>query len=185
MDMPSGDVTALLAAWRGGDRAALDALTPVVHQELHRLARRHMNRERPGHTLQTTALVNEAYLRLVDERRIVWKDRAHFFAVAAQLMRFILVDHARARQRAKRGGDVPRISVHDDVAGDDPAFAMIPVDQALGKLAQLSPRQARIAELRLFAGLGLEELAEVLAVSVATVTRDWRLARAWLQRELG
>ena len=182
---PPGDVTRLLQAWRHGDKSALDALLPLVHEELRRLARRHMRRERPEHTLQTSALVNEAYVRLVDERHVDWRDRAHFFGVAAHLMRFVLVDYARRRAMAKRGGGaVPLVLDEAGVRADDPAFGLIAIDRALDKLAELDERQCRVAELKLFAGLNLVETAEVLSVSTATVTRDWRLARAWLQREL-
>lgn len=162
------EVTQLLAAWSNGDQAALDELMPLVYAELRRLARRYMNRESPGHTLQTTALVNEAYLRLVDAREVRWQNRAHFFAVAAQMMRRILVDFARSRQNLKRGGDVQQVSL----------------DEALSTLAALDPRQAQVVELRFFGGLSNEETAEVLKVSVGTVRRDWSLAQAWLYREL-
>jgi len=182
---PDGDVTRLLQAWRRGDKSALDALLPLVHEELRRLAKRHMRNERPDHTLQASGLVNEAYLRLIEERGVDWRDRAHFFGVAAHLMRFILVDYARRRAMAKRGGGAVPVTLDEQIVrADDPAFGLMAVDQALDKLAAMDERQSRVAELKLFAGLTLEETAEVLAVSTATVTRDWRLAKAWLQREL-
>jgi RNA polymerase sigma factor (TIGR02999 family) len=164
---------------------ALEKLTPLVYDELHRLARRYMGRERPGHTLQTTALVNEAYVRLVDWKNVQWQNRAHFFAVSAQIMRRILVDFARARDYAKRGGGARKVSL-DEAAmisggrGRD----LVALDEALNALARLDGRQSRVVELRFFGGLSLEEISEVLKVSVGTVRRDWSLARAWLYREL-
>jgi RNA polymerase sigma-70 factor (ECF subfamily) len=182
---PAQDVTELLVAWGEGDRSALDALVPLVYAELHRLARHYIRGERPGRTLQTTALVHEAYLRLIDASRVRWESRAHFFAVSAQLMRRILVDAARTRGARKRGGDVPRVSLDDgiDVAtarGDD----LVALDDALTVLAALDPRKERVVELRYFGGLTVEETAEALNVSVDTVMRDWKLARLWLHREL-
>jgi RNA polymerase sigma factor (TIGR02999 family) len=182
---PEQDVTALLMAWRQGDEQALGHLTTLVYDELHRLADRYMRGERAGHTLQTTALVNEAYIRLVDSSRVQWQNRVHFFAIAAQLMRRVLVDFARRRRYQKRGGDWRKITLAEgfDVAArvDDDLVA---VDEALQALANLDPRKAQVVELRFFAGLSLEETAEALQVSTDTVGRDWRAAKAWLTREL-
>jgi len=177
------DITRLLVAWNNGDEAALEELTPLVYEELHRLARRYMGRERSGHTLQTSALVNEAYLRLIDWKNVRWQNRAHFFAVSAQLMRRILVDFARANAYAKRGGGALHLDL-DEVAvvSPDPGTDIVALDEALTSLAALSPRQSQVVELRFFGGLSLEETAEVLKVSVGTVRRDWSLARAWLHR---
>jgi RNA polymerase sigma factor (TIGR02999 family) len=180
------NITQLLASWRDGDQAALDALTPMVHQELHRLASSYMAGERPGHVLQATALVNEAYLRLVDWRDVRWQNRAHFFGVAAQIMRRILVDVARTRDRAKRGAGQIHVSLSEaaDVPAG-PAIDLVALDDALKTLEAMNPRQSRVVELRFFGGLSLEEAAHVLDVSVGTVRRDWSLAQAWLFRELG
>lgn len=183
---PARDVTELLLAWGAGDHAALDALVPMVYAELHRLARIYMRGERQGRTLQTTALVNEAYLRLIDASRVRWQNRAHFLAVSAQLMRRILVDAARARGSLKRGGDVVRVPLDDELPvfserGDD----LVAVDEALTALAVVDRRKGQVVELRYFGGLSVEETAEVLKVSVDTVMRDWKLARLWLHRELG
>lgn len=181
-------ITQLLDDWSGGDRAALERLLPIVYGELRRLAKRELRRERAGHTLQPTALVHELYVRLVDQRRASWENRAQFFAVAAQLMRRILVDHARARVAAKRGGSSPRVSL--DEAGDAideaiaPAFEVLAVDRALTRLATLDPEQARIVELRFFSGLSVEETAHVLGRSPRTIKREWRLAKAWLYQHL-
>ncbi len=177
-------VTRLLQAWRDGDQAAFDELIPLIYDELRRLARGYLRRERPGHTLQTSALINEAYLRLVDQQA-VWRNRAHFYGVAAQLMRRILVDHARAQQMAKRGGERQRVTL-DDVAEmpDAKATDLMALDEALIALAERDPRQGRIVELRYFGGLTIEETAEALGVSHATVEREWAMARAWLRREL-
>ncbi|HZO83601.1 MAG TPA: sigma-70 family RNA polymerase sigma factor [Verrucomicrobiae bacterium] len=179
------EVTQLLVAWNQGDQAALDALSPLINQELHRLAKRYMADERQGHLLQPTALVNEAWLRLIDWRNVEWQNRAHFFGLAAQIMRRILVDFARAQQSEKRGGDEIQVSLSEaaDVAQERSA-GLVVLDDALQTLEQLDPRQARVVELRYFAGLSLEETAEALKVSVGTVRRDWSLARAWLFREL-
>lgn len=180
------NITQLLASWSNGDAAALEALTPMVHEELHRLAARYMAGERPGHVLQATALVNEAYLRLVDWRDVRWQNRAHFFGVAAQIMRRILVDVARTRDRAKRGRGQIHVSLSE--AADVPsgqAIDLVALDDALKTLEALNPRQSRVVELRFFGGLSLEEAAHVLGVSVGTVRRDWSLAQAWLFRELG
>lgn len=186
MSAESGhNVTELLLAWGRGDNRALDRLTPLIYDELHRLAQRLMGRERPGHTLQTTALVNEAYLKLVDSSRVRWQNRAHFFAVAAQLMRRILVDFARSRQYQKRGGEWQQVALDDGLAisaGREPD--LVALDAALQGLAKMDPRKAQVVELRFFGGLSLEETAEVLKVSTNTVGRDWNTAKAWLRREL-
>lgn len=179
------DVTALLMAWGNGDEHALSLLTPLVYQELHRLAGVYMGRERAGHTLQTTALVNEAYIRLVDCSRVRWRNRAHFFAVSAQLMRRILVDFARNRRCQKRGGEWPHVTLDEGLGTATSLDSnFVALDEALQGLAKLDPRKARMVELRFFGGLSLEETAEVLQVSTDTVGRDWRAARAWLMREL-
>lgn len=184
---PSEDanVTGLLIAWGDGDRGAGEALAPILERELHRVAERYMAGERGGHVLQATALVNEAWLRLIDWKNVQWQNRAHFFGVAAQMMRRILVDCARARQTGKRGGDALQVSLSaaDGVPFSEPSD-FLALDEALAALEKLSPRQSRTVELRFFAGLSLEETAEVLGVSVASVRRDWDLARAWLFREL-
>jgi RNA polymerase sigma factor (TIGR02999 family) len=184
-DAPSQEITQLLLAWGAGDAKALEQLMPLVLDELRSLARGYMNRQRPGHTLQTSALVNEAYLRLVDSSRVQWKSRAHFFAVSAQLMRRVLVDFARARQNLKRGGGARKVSLDEAlVVASGQGEELIALDDALTTLAALNPRQSRIVELRYFGGLSEEETAEALGVSVRTVRRDWSLARAWLYREL-
>ena len=181
----SANVTQLLVAWSGGDAAALDTIAPVIQHELHRLAARQMAGERPGHTLQPTALVNEAYVRLVNWKEMPWQNRAHFFGTAAQIMRRVLVDMARTRRRAKRGRGQLHVSLSE--AERQPAEAradLLQLDEALRALEAIDPRKSRVVELRYFAGLGLEEAALVLDVSVATVRRDWSMARAWLYREL-
>ncbi len=186
MNAPSThEVTQLLVAWSHGDVAALDQLTPFVHAELHHLAKRYMAGERQGHILQTTALVNEAYLRLIEWRNVEWQSRAQFFGLAAQIMRRILVDFARARQREKRGGDALQVSLSEatNVALEQRAD-LVALDDAMRALEKLHLRQARVVELRFFAGLSLEETAETLKVSLTTVRRDWSLAEAWLFREL-
>jgi RNA polymerase sigma-70 factor (ECF subfamily) len=178
------EVSSLLRAWSGGDPRALARLTPIVYDELHRLARRYMKRERPGHSLQTTALVNEAYTRLVDYKRMQWQDRAHFFAVSAQLMRRILVEHAR-RHNLKRGGGVQHVSLDEaTIVGGDGDMDLVALDDAMNALARLDPRKVQVVEMRFFGGLSVEETAEVLKVSSVTVKRDWRAARTWLYREL-
>jgi RNA polymerase sigma-70 factor, ECF subfamily len=183
-DATSGEATELLRAWRNGDRSALDRLMPIVHQELRRLARRYLARERPGHSLQTTALVNEAYMRLVDYTRIEWQDRAHFLAVSAQLMRRILVEYAR-RHNLKRGGDVQHVSLEEAAAvSANRARELIALDEALEELTRIDPRKVRVVELRFFGGLSVEEIAEALSVSPVTVMRDWTSAKAWLYREI-
>jgi len=178
------EVGVLLRAWSDGDRSALDKLAPIVYNELRRLARHYLNRERTDISLQTTALVNEAYLRLVDYKRMRWQDRAHFFAVSAQVMRRILVDHGR-RRNIKRGAGIRHVSIDDKaVLAADRSDDLVALDAALHALGQVDPRKARVVELRFFGGLTVEETAEVLKVSTVTVMRDWSTARAWLYREL-
>jgi len=185
MREPSHAVTEWLVAWSGGDDEALQRLVPVVHTELRRLARRAMRRERAGHTLQTTALVNEAYLRLVDLAGITWNDRAHFFAMSARLMRRILVDHARSRRYQKRGGGATIVAFDEGLAvADQPSTDLVALDDALVALASVDARKSRVVELRFFGGLSVEETAATLGVSPGTVMRDWRLAKSWLLREL-
>lgn len=180
----SADVSQLLRAWSDGDRRALDKLTPIVYEELRRLARRYMKGERAGHSLQTSALVNEAYMRLVDYKRMQWQDRAHFFAVSAQLMRRILVEHAR-RHNLKRGGGVQHVSLEEAAAvGSERAADMVALDDAMNALARLDSRKVQVVEMRFFGGLSVEETAEVLKVSPVTVMRDWSSAKAWLYREM-
>ena len=179
------EITQLLVAWNKGDSKALEHLTPLVHAELHRLAKLHMAGERAGHVLQTTALVNEAYLRLIEWRNVEWRDRAHFFGLAAQIMRRILVDLARARQRERRGGRALRVSLSEAAdVGCERSADLVALDDALQALEKLDARQARVVELRFFAGLNYEETAEALDVSVGTARRDWSFAQAWLFREL-
>ncbi|MEP6819911.1 MAG: sigma-70 family RNA polymerase sigma factor [bacterium] len=179
----SHEVTQLLAAWSHGDRSALDKLLPLVEDELHHLAHRYMSHERGNHTLQTTALVNEAYLKLIDQK-VHWQNRAHFFGIAAQIMRRILIDHARKHLGAERGGG-KTVSL-DDVAvvGDERAAELVALDDALTNLAKVDERKSRVVELRYFGGLSVEEIAEVLGLSPDTITRDWRRAKAFLRREL-
>ncbi len=182
---PPGDVTQLLQAWSQGDAKALEELIPLVYDELHRLAERHLAHERADHTLQPTAVVHEAYLRLVDQKRVTWKNRGHFFAVAAQAMRRLLVDHARARGREKRGGAATRVSLEEADPSVPPRDAdVIALDLALEKLAALDSTQAKVVELRYFGGLTADETADVLGTSVATVGRAFFLAKVWLHREL-
>ncbi len=183
----SDDLTDLLVEWQRGDRAALDKLTPLVYDEIRRIAHRYMQREREGHTLQTTALVNEAYLRLASQQQINWQNRTHFFAVTAQVMRHILIDYARRRQYVKHGGEAQRISFDDALASEEAvlmsqprAAELLALDEALDELAKLDLRKSRVVELRYFGGLSLAETAEVLEVSPMTVRRDWRAAKAWL-----
>lgn len=181
-----GDVTRLLQDWSHGDAGARDALIPFVYEELRRIAGRELSGERAGHTLQPTALVNEVFLRLVDQNRASFRDRTHFFAVSAQLMRRILIDHARRRLAEKRGAGAPTISLDEALEGPAaPEHDVLDVDAALGELASFDPRQGRIVELRFFAGLSVEETAQAMELSTATVKREWRLARAWLQERLG
>ena len=185
MESSSHHVTQLLRAWGDGDAGALERLVPLVYDELHRLARRYMAQEHPGHTLQTTALVNEAYLRLVDSTQASWHNRSQFFAICAQMMRRILVDWARARQAAKRGGEAHPLELEEAlVVSDKPGEDLVSLDDALRELAVLDPRKSRVVELRFFGGLSVEESAEVLKVSVETVMRDWKFAKTWLRREL-
>jgi RNA polymerase sigma factor (TIGR02999 family) len=185
MGSPTAEVTRLLRAWGGGDHAALDQLTPLVYRELHRMAGRYMQRENPGNTLQATALVNEAFLRLVDVTGVRWQDRAHFFAISAQMMRRILVDAARARGSGKRGGGAVRLDINESIdALPQPDSRLVDLDEALGALARFDARKAKVVELRFFGGLSVEETAEVLKISKESVMRDWKLARAWLMREL-
>jgi RNA polymerase sigma factor (TIGR02999 family) len=178
------DVSTLLRAWSEGDRKALERLTPIVYDELHRLARRYMKRERRGHSLETTALVNEAYMRLVDYKRMQWQNRAHFFAVSSQLMRRILVEHAR-RHNIKRGDGVPHVPLEEaSMVGGGPARDLVVLDDAMNALERLDPRKVQVVEMRFFGGLSVEETAEVLRVSPITVMRDWNTAKAWLYREI-
>jgi RNA polymerase sigma factor (TIGR02999 family) len=179
------DVTQLLVAWSNGDEAARDQLMPLVYEELHRLAHHYMNRERPGHTLQTSALVNEAFVRLVDQRDVHWQNRSHFFGIAAQMMRRVLVDYARSRQYQKRGGDVVQVSLNEDlIVSSEQTAEVVALDDALKSLATFDQRKCQIVELRFFAGLSIEEAAQVLGVSPGTVMRDWTLAKAWLRKEI-
>lgn len=182
---PSPDVTNLLIAWGKGDQQAFNVLMPQVRKELHRLAAHYLAGERTGHELQATALINEAYLRLVDWKTIQWADRAHFFAMAANMMRRVLVDYARNRDRIKRGGEAIQVSLVESATVPIPQRAdVLALDEVLQRLEELDPRKSKIVEMRFFGGLSLEETAEALDVSVATVRRDWSLARAWLSREL-
>jgi len=179
------EVTQLLVAWSNGNQAALEKLLPLVYDELHRLAHQYMNRERPGHTLQTSGLVNEAYLRLVDQREVHWQNRAHFFGIAAQMMRRILVDYARSRRYAKRGGNARQVSFDEAViVSPERATEVVALDDALKRLAVIDERKSQIVEFRFFGGLSIEETAEVLKVSPGTIMRDWTLAKAWLRKEM-
>jgi len=179
------DITRLLIDWRGGDQAALERLMPLVHDELRRLARRHMAHERVGHTLQATALVNEAFVRLIDVRQVRWQDRAHFFAMSSRLMRRVLVDFARAKGYQKRGGGAQKVSFDEAlVVATEPGQDLVALDDALNALAAFDARKAQVVEMRFFGGLSVEETAEALNVSVDTVMRDWKLAKAWLLRAL-
>jgi RNA polymerase sigma-70 factor (ECF subfamily) len=183
--VPPRDVTDLLVAWSRGDQAALQRLAPLVEQELEVIAHRYLRRERPGHTLQTTALVNEAYLRLVGQREPRWQNRAHFFGIAAQMMRRILIDHARKVAYAKRGGRAPKVSLDEAcVVGEERAAELVALDDALQALARVDERKSRVVELRYFAGLSVKESAEVLGVHPDTVSREWRRAKAFLRWEL-
>jgi RNA polymerase sigma factor (TIGR02999 family) len=178
-------ITQLLLAGCDGDAAAWDELMPLVYKELHRLAHKYMGRERPGHTLQASALVNEAYLRLIDQKNCTWQNRAHFLGIAAHIMRRILVDHARSRGYQKRGGDAVRVDVEKAmIESPTRAAEVVALDDALGILAEIDPRKSQLVELRFFGGLSIEETAEVLQVSPGTVMRDWTLAKAWLRREI-
>jgi len=178
-------ITRLLVGWRGGDQAALEQLIPLVHDELRRLARRHMAHERVGHTLQATALVNEAFVRLIDVQQVKWQDRAHFFAMSSRLMRRILVDFARSKGYQKRGGGAQKVSFDEAlVVTNEAGHDLVGLDDALNALAAFDARKAQVVEMRFFGGLSVEETAEALKVSVDTVMRDWKLAKAWLLREL-
>ncbi len=179
------DVTQLLVHWGKGDGQALDRLMPLVYDELHRMASRYLRRERQGHTLQATALINEAYLRIVDQNRVNWQNRAHFFGVAAQMMRRILVDHARSHLYAKRGGGAQKLTLDEAIATpQERDLDLVALDDALTALTEIDPQQSRIIELRFFGGLTIEETAEVLSISPATVKRDWNMAKAWLYGEI-
>jgi RNA polymerase sigma factor (TIGR02999 family) len=186
-DAPSPDITGLLLAWGKGDTSAGDRLLSAIYDELHRQAARAMRRENDGNTLQATALVHEAYIRLIDQRRVEWRNRAHFFGVAAQMMRRVLVDRARARLATKRGGEFQQVTLSDVEAGDaeNASLDVLALHEALERLAALDPDQARLVELRYFGGLNIDDTAEALGVSPATVKREWAVARAWLRRELG
>jgi RNA polymerase sigma factor (TIGR02999 family) len=184
-EVSSENLTQLLIDWSNGDAQALEKLTPLVYRDLHRLAQRYFRSESPGHTLQSTALVHEAYLRLIDQRNTRWQNRAHFFGISAQLMRRILVDHARARKAGKRGGHAAMIQIDESVAAPEQQnLDLVALDDCLKALSGIDPQQARVVELRYFAGLTVEETAEVMHVSPTTVKREWRLARAWLHREI-
>lgn len=185
MPTPSShEVTHLLLAWGQGDEAALERLMPLVHDELRRVARRHMAHERPGHTLQTTALVNEAYLKLIDVSQVKWQNRAHFFAMSSRLMRRILVDFARSRHYQKRGGGAQKVSLDEGLLSTERGGDLLALDDALTALAAVDTRKSQVVEMRFFGGLSVEETAEALHVSVDTVMRDWKLAKVWLLREL-
>ena len=186
-DAPTPDgVTQLLVDWQNGNQQALDSLIPLVYKELRAIARRYLSHESPGHTLQSTALVHEAYFKLIGQRRVRWQNRAHFFGIAAQMMRRILIDHARHQVRDKRGGGAPKLSLDEAVATAEMEtdVDLLALDEALTSLAKIDPRGARIIELRFFTGLTLDETAEVVGVSAGTVKRDWSAARAWLYREM-
>jgi RNA polymerase sigma factor (TIGR02999 family) len=179
------EVTQLLSLWAGGDQAALESLMEVVYAELRRLAHSYLRRERRGNTLQSTALVHEAYLRLIDQKNVTWQNRAHFFGIAAHMMRRILVDHARSRRASKRGAGISMLALDEAVAGSGPRdLNLVVLDQALETLAGIDPQQVRIVELRFFAGLSIDETAEALRISPATVKREWAMAKAWLYREM-
>jgi RNA polymerase sigma-70 factor (ECF subfamily) len=186
MTQTSQKVTKLLEDWSSGDQSVPDKLMPLVYDELRRLAHQYMRREKPGHTLQTSALVNEAYVRLVDQSEIQWESRAHFFGIAARLMRQILVDQARRRNFAKRGGGAVRVSLNEATAiSQEQSASVVALDDALNNLEKVDPRKSRIIELRFFGGMSIEETAEALKVSPGTVMREWTFARAWLRREMG
>jgi len=182
----SHEITQLLREWSEGDREALDELLPMVYDELHRQAARYRRHERPDHTLQTTALIHEAYLKLIDQRDVKWQSRAHFFAIASLAMRRVLVNYAKARHREKRGGADEKVPLEEDLlaVGNENRIEVIALDEALTRLAAVDEQQARVVELRYFSGLSLEEVAEVMSISRATVARDWNMAKAWLHQEL-
>jgi RNA polymerase sigma factor (TIGR02999 family) len=180
----SNEVTQLLQAWGRGEEKALQKLLPIVYDELHRLAARYMRKENPGHTLQTSALVNEAYIKLVDQKNVRWQNRAHFFGIAAQLMRRILVDHARSRTRMKRGGQAQKLSLNEAaIVSTNNAEEFLTLDDALNRLAEIDVKKSRIVEMKIFCGLNIKEIAEVEKVSPSTIEREWRKAKAWLHRE--
>jgi RNA polymerase sigma factor (TIGR02999 family) len=186
VDASAQDVTRLLQAWGEGDEEALRKLTPLVYEQLHRTARRYMAGERPGHTLQTTALIHEAYIRLVDVRKVRWQNRAHFLAICAQLMRRILIDFARSRDSQKRRGAIPHVDLDVDLfVASEPDVDLVVLDDALNRLTMMDQRQGKVVELRFFGGLSVKETAEVMKISSDTVKRDWNLAKVWLLRELG
>lgn len=183
--MDSGEVTQLLSRWRGGDGEALEQLMPLVYREMRSIAARALNRERHDHTLQSTALVHEAYLRLVDCNQVDWRDRAHFLGIAAHIIRQILVDHARSRRSAKRGGGTVFLQLEENLAGQPKqGMNLVTLDDALSDLARIDPQQAKVVEMRFFAGLSIEETAEAMSISVSTVKRDWAVAKSWLFRQL-
>ena len=185
MTLAADNLTGLLIEWRQGDKAALNKLAPLVYDELRRIAHRYVQRERNGHTLGTTALVNEAYLRLAGQKKIKWQNRTHFFAVTAQVMRHVLIDHARRRHYAKHGGDVQRVSLAEaELMSRERARELVELDEALDELAKIDLRKSKVVELRYFGGLGLQETADVLEISMMTVRRDWRAAKAWLYRRM-
>jgi RNA polymerase sigma-70 factor (ECF subfamily) len=185
MTPSSNNVTQMLHDWSHGDREVLDKLVPVVYEELRRQAARYLKRERPGHTLQTTALIHEAYIRLIDQKNVHWQNRAHFYAISAKLMRRILVDHARSRQAAKRGGSDIKLPLEEAIiASEGREVDLVALDEALERLAAIDPQQSRVVELKFFSGMSVEETAEVLGVSTRTVKRDWNVAKAWLRREI-
>jgi RNA polymerase sigma factor (TIGR02999 family) len=183
-NLPAPKITQLLVAWGEGDEGAFERLTPVVYDELRRIARRFMGGERAGHTLQATALVNEAYMRLIDVNKVEWQNRVHFFAMSARLMRRILVDFARSRNYQKRGAGAKQVTLDERLLVSDPSLNLVALDDALKALAAMDPRKSQIVEMRFFGGLSVEETAEALKVSPETVMRDWKLAKAWLRREL-
>jgi RNA polymerase sigma factor (TIGR02999 family) len=185
-DPLTDNITHLLKRWSDGDQRALDKLTPLVYDELRHQAARYLRRERPGHSLQATALINEAFLRLIDAKDVQWQNRAHFFAIAANLMRRVLVDHARKREAEKRGGSMLRLTLDESLAwAAAPDIDLLAIDEALDRLEAIDPQQARVVELRFFSGLTVEETATALGISPKTVKRDWSVARAWLRREIG
>ena len=185
MTPSSSNVTQMLHDWSHGDQEVLDKLVPVVYEELRRQAARYLKRERPGHTLQTTALIHEAYIRLIDQKNVHWQNRAHFYAISAKLMRRILVDHARSRQAAKRGGSDIKLPLEEAMsAPEGREVDIVALDEALERLAAIDPQQSRVVELKFFSGMSVEETAEVLGVSTRTVKRDWNVAKAWLRREI-
>lgn len=186
LSLPPNEISQLLDEWSHGNQSALDKLYPLVYDELRRMAHRYMSRERKGHTLQTTALINEAYLRLVEQKHVHWANRAHFFGISAQIMRRILIDHARRHEYAKRGGGAQRVSLEEvAIVGKDKGKELLELDEALTRLGEMDPRRSRVVELRFFGGLSNDEIAGFLKISANTVTRDWNLARAWLYQELG